>query len=278
LETRLKAIRLIAYDDFEQAKEALIVLLAPKQPQEVQRAAVMALGSFSQPEVAKLLLPGWRTYTPAIRGEVINALLDARSRVPALLNAIEGGLIPANQVPFAKRAALLRSTDAQVKDLATKLFSDVAPGPRKEVIAKYQAALSMKGDASRGQKVFETACSTCHRAGDLGKDVGPNLATIRQWNADQVLSNILDPNREVAPNFVGYTVETRAGRTLDGIIADESASSLTLKRAEGVTETVLRRDIASISGSGLSLMPEGMEAAITVEQMADLIAFLLPPP
>ena len=82
----------------------------------------------------------------------------------------------------------------------------------------------------------------------------------------------------MAPNFVGYTVETRDGRTLDGIITDESAASLTLKRAEGVTETVLRRDIAQISGSGLSLMPEGVESAVTVEQMADLIAFLLPPP
>src|SRR5439155_7374492 len=173
LETRLKAIRLIAYDDFEQAKEALTVLLAPKQPQEVQRAAVMALGSFSQPEVARLLLPGWRTYTPAIRGEVINALLDARSRVPALLNAIEAGLVPANQVPFARRAVLLRSADAQVKELATKLFSDAALAPRNQVILKYQAALSINGDAARGRKVFETACATCHRVGDLGKDVGP---------------------------------------------------------------------------------------------------------
>jgi len=259
-------------------KEALTVLLAPKQPQEIQRAAVMALGSFSRPEVAKLLLSGWRAYTPAIRGKVINALLDSRTRIPALLDAIEAGRIPANQVPFARRAILLRSADAKVKELATKLFNDATLAPRKEVILKYQAALSMKGDASRGQKVFETACATCHRAGDLGKDVGPNLATIRQWNPEQVLSNILDPNREVAPNFVAYTVETKDGRTLDGIIAEESAASLTLKRAEGVTETVLRRDIAQLSGSGLSLMPEGVESAVSIEQMADLIAFLLAPP
>src|SRR5947208_12189262 len=132
-----------------------------------------------------------------------------------------------------------------------ELFGNAAPSPRREVIAKYQTALLMKGDASRGQKVFETACATCHRAGDLGKDVGPNLATIRQWNPEQVLSNILDPNREVAPNFVSYTVETRNGRTLDGIITDESVASVTLKRAEGVTETVFRRDIVPITASGL---------------------------
>ena len=79
------------------------------------------------------------------------------------------------------------------------------------------------------------------------------------------------------PNFIGYSVETKDGRTMSGIIAEESAASLTLKRADGLTETVLRRDIAQLSGSGLSLMPEGLEAAISVEQMADLLAFLLPP-
>jgi putative heme-binding domain-containing protein len=134
----------------------------------------------------------------------------------------------------------------------------------------------MKGDTERGRKIFETVCATCHRAGDIGKDVGPNLATIRGWNPDQVLINILDPNREVAPNFMSYNVETKDGRTLFGLIAEEGAASLTLKRADGAVDTILRNDIASITGSGLSLMPEGVEALVSIEQMADLIAFLLP--
>jgi putative heme-binding domain-containing protein len=278
LDACTNAIRLLTFDDFDRAKATLTALFEAKQPQEVQRAAVAAIGTFTQPETAPLLLANWRTGTPALRSEIVLAMLGGRNRLLPLLQAIQDGVIPANQVPFARRFLLLRSSDPQVKELAMKLFSDAAPGPRKEVIARYQTALSMKGDAARGKKVFEAACATCHRAGDVGKDVGPNLATVRQWSPDQVLINILDPNREVAPNFVSYAVETKDGRTLDGIIADESATSLTLKRAEGVTETLLRRDIAQISGSGLSLMPEGLETAVTVEQMADLIAFLLPSP
>ncbi|HMJ64423.1 MAG TPA: c-type cytochrome, partial [Candidatus Binatia bacterium] len=278
LDARALAIRLLTFDDFDRVKGTLAALLETVQPQEVQRAAVAAIGSFTQKETAPLLLANWHTATPLLRSEIVLAMLGVRSRLLPLLQAIQSGAIPANQVPFARRAILLRSTDADVKELATKLFSDGAPGPRKEVVAQYQTALSIKGDTSRGKKVFETACATCHRAGEFGKDVGPNLATIRQWNPDQVLVGILDPNREVAPNFLAYTLETKDGRTLDGIIAEESAASLTLKRAEGVTETVLRRDIAQLSGSGLSLMPEGLESTITVEQMADLIAFLLSPP
>jgi len=277
LESRVAAVRFLTFDTFDRMSAALAGLLESKQPQEVQRAAVTVMGSFSQPETASALLSKWRASAPSVRSEIVLVMLNGRNRVLPLLQAIESGVIPANQIPFARRATLLRSADPQVKELAAKLFGGASPDARQEVIAKYQAALSMKGDVSRGRKVFETSCATCHRVGDLGKDVGPNLATIRQWSPEQVLINILDPNREVAPNFIGYTVETRDGRTMDGIIADESAASLTLKRADGLADTVLRRDIAQLSGSGLSLMPEGVEAAVTVEQMADLIAFLLTP-
>lgn len=278
LEARVWAIHLLTFDTFDRVSSTLTGFLESKQPQEVQIAAVAAIGSFTQSETGPLLLANWRTATPAVRSEIVLAMLGGRSRLLPLLEAIERGMIPANQIPFAKRAILLRSPDAQLKERVTKLFGDASPGPRKEVVARYQGALSIKGDTARGRKVFESSCATCHRIGDLGKDVGPNLATIRQWSPEQVLINILDPNREVAPNFLSYTVETKHGRTLDGIITAESAASITLKRAEGITETVLRRDFAQLSGSGLSLMPEGLEAAISVEQMADLIAFLLLPP
>jgi putative heme-binding domain-containing protein len=276
-ESRLDAIRLLAFDEFNRVKATLTLLLNPSQPHDIQHAAVTTLRSFNEPDTAPLLLSHWGAATPAIRSEIVLAMLSGSSRVLPLLQAIESGAIPANQVPFAHRAALFRSGNAQVRDLAAKIFGSAAPPSRKAVLSKYEASLSLKGDAARGQKIFETACATCHRAGDLGKEVGPNLATIRQWNPEQILINILDPNREVAPNFLGYTVETKDGRTLDGIIAEESAASLTLKRAEGITETILRGDIDQISGSGLSLMPDGLENVITPEQMADLIAFLLAP-
>jgi putative membrane-bound dehydrogenase-like protein len=274
VDSRARATYLLTYEEFTNAKPALARLLDPTQPQEIQRAAITVLGSFTSPETPPLLLAHWPRQTPAIRADVINAMLGGRNRILPLLQAIERGEIPANQIPFTRRAALLRSTDAKVKELAAKLFSDTAPGARKEVVAKYQAALALQGDTARGRQVFQTACAHCHLAGDLGQDLGPNLATIRQWSPDQILLNILDPNREVSPNFVSYTVETKDGRTLDGIITGESAASLTLKRADGTTETLLHDNITSLTGSGLSLMPEGMESAIDLQQMADLIAFL----
>jgi putative membrane-bound dehydrogenase-like protein len=276
--SRESSIRLLSYDDFGTVKDTFVRLMDGKEPQDIQSAAIKALGSFTAPEAAPLLLANWKTQTPAVRSEVIAAMMSVRTRALPLLQAVESGLVPANQIPFAQRRLLSLNADPKVKALAEKFFSASAPGPRKQVIEKYKPALSTKGDAARGLKVFETTCIACHRAGDVGKqEVGPNLANIRAWNPEQVLINILDPNREVVPNFLAYTVETKDGKSIYGLIAEETAASLTMKRPDGVTESVLRSNVAKIEGAGVSLMPDGLEAAINPEQMADLIAFLLQP-
>jgi putative heme-binding domain-containing protein len=89
------------------------------------------------------------------------------------------------------------------------------------------------------------------------------------------LLNVLDPNREISPNYMNYNILLKNGETASGLIAEETPTSINLKRANNVQETILRRNIESIASSGISLMPEGLEAAIPPQDMADLIAFLL---
>ncbi len=114
----------------------------------------------------------------------------------------------------------------------------------------------------------------CHRKGDEGRDIGPNLATVLSWTPEQLLTNILDPNREVAPNFLLYIVETNDDRILSGIITNETPASVNLKGADGVEQSVPRSEVKSLKSAGISLMPEGVEAAVTPQQMADLMAFI----
>ena len=168
---------------------------------------------------------------------------------------------------------LLNNRDAAIRARAEELFG-AAAGPRKEVLERYGSALELAGSAARGDKVYERECSGCHRLGERGVQVGPNLALIRNRTPQGLLEAVLDPNREVAPAFVSYTLVDDSGRTLTGLVTAETTASITLAREKGVTETILKANIEQMQSSGKSLMPEGLEKTIDPQSMADLLAFL----
>src|SRR5207245_1062258 len=119
------------------------------------------------------------------------------------------------------------------------LFGGLGSTSRRDVIAKYKSALRLPADKERGLQVFQRECSACHRLGDQGSDVGPNLNTVQHRTAEEVLVHILDPNLEVSPEFIEYVVMLKDGRTSSGAIAAETATGLTLRRANNVQETIL---------------------------------------
>jgi putative heme-binding domain-containing protein len=115
------------------------------------------------------------------------------------------------------------------------------------------------GNAARGRELFTSACSTCHRLGEIGTStVGPPLDGMGAHPRAELLTQILDPNREVDPSFWQVNVTTRGGETIAGVIASENAASLTLRNPAGDVE-VRQTDIATRETTRRSLMPEGLE-------------------
>jgi len=162
-----------------------------------------------------------------------------------------------------------------VRVKAKKLLQESLPAERKKVLEQYQAALKVKGDPKKGQEVFRKNCATCHRLSGIGVDVGPSIAdTERTRTADALLVDILNPNAAIDANYINYQVTLKNGKVLTGLITAETAASLTLKRAENQTDTVLRQDVEEVRSTGTSLMPEGLEKTVSVEEMADLLGFL----
>jgi putative membrane-bound dehydrogenase-like protein len=271
---KLVAIKVITGEPLPRSAKYLAPLLNPSQTDELQLAALEALGSYHEPAVAEMLIGAWPKLTPTLRDKATTLLLSRTDRTAKLLDAIETKKILPAQLSVAAKATLGRQKTPALAERIAKLIVDGSSSNRKEVITKYASVISINGDVTRGSKVYEMACMVCHKFADKGNDVGPHLGTIKAWTAEQLVTNILDPNREVSPNFALYIVETNDGRTLAGLIASETAGNLTLKRADGGTDTVLRSEIKSLTSPGISLMPEGLEAAITPQQMADLIAYL----
>jgi putative membrane-bound dehydrogenase-like protein len=148
------------------------------------------------------------------------------------------------------------------------------PASRAKVVEQFQPALKLTGDPVRGRAVFTQLCVTCHKLGDVGHEVGPNLRSVAGHPPEKLLANILDPNADVQPGYFAYHCRLNDGEELYGLISVETANSLTFKLLDGSTRAVLRNEIASLQSTGASLMPAGLEAGMTPQSLADLIAFL----
>jgi putative membrane-bound dehydrogenase-like protein len=271
--TRAGAVRTLRYTDFARAEGVLAELLAPHQPLAVQTEAVLTLAEFENSRVPAILLRGWREMSPRLKATSIEALFSRPAWLDALLQAVEKGLVGRGDIDPARLALLRSYPDSRYRERANRLFLG-APSRRQDVVATYQKALELKGDPLRGKEVFKANCSTCHRLEGVGTQIGAELAAVRDRGLDAVLLNILDPNREVLPQYVSYVLVTKNGRVLTGMIAVETANSLTIRQPDGHEETVLRFQIDELRSTGLSYMPEGLERQIDVPSMADLLAYL----
>lgn len=273
-EQRIDAAQTLAFAMYEKAQESIENLLTQTQPADVQLAALRALGGFGHPKVAETILSHWESMSPTLRSQAIETLFSREAWISTLLDAVEQGDFSPSHLESTRVQMLLSHSDAGIQSRAKALFEGRLQA-RAEVFEKYKAALeSLEGDAARGHGVFKANCMQCHRVGDEGFAVGPDLVTVSQSGAEKILVNVLDPNREVNPQYINYIVETEDWETHTGIIASETAASITLKRANGVEETILRNAIDEIRSDKLSIMPEGLEEAVPPQAMADLIAFL----
>jgi putative heme-binding domain-containing protein len=219
------------------------------------------------------LLQAWTGLSPALRATAAEALFARPAWLSAFLDALEQGTIGRGDLDAARLELLKTYPDSTVQKRAAALFAQGLPR-RQDVVTAYQPALSRPGDRDRGKALFKTHCSTCHRLENVGQQVGADLSAIRDRGLDSVLLNILDPNREVKPQYQSYVLVTAGGRILTGMIVAETANGLTLRRPDGGEETVLRLEIDELKSTGLSFMPEGLEKQVDVAAMADLLAYL----
>lgn len=272
---RLDAIQTLALASFTEVREVFTQLLDPREGREIHLAALGTLGKFGDRDVTTLVLQAWPGLSPQTRGSAAEILLARPERIDALLTAVEAGKFNPNELEPARIDFLRKHRSDALRARALKAFANLKSARRQDVVDAYQPALTLKGDVARGKTLFGKHCATCHRLENLGHEIGPNLAAMQNRGPEAILLNVLDPSREVNPQYVSYVVATRDGRTLTGMITAETATSLTLKRAENQSDVVLRTDIEALRSTGTSLMPDGLEKELNPQALADVIAYLL---
>jgi putative heme-binding domain-containing protein len=131
-----------------------------------------------------------------------------------------------------------------------------------------------RGNPARGANLFAQNCGLCHSLDGVGTPLGPDLGALSDRSAQALLVAILDPNRAINPEYANYLVQTRDGRYLTGVVRDESTGSLRLLSLGGSEVELMRSNVLEIRDLGASMMPTGFESALSVADMADLIAYL----
>jgi len=272
---RLAEARLLAFGPYDLAGPTLAALLAPSVPGDLQIVAARGLAGFTQPDVAEKLLKEWSSYGPSLKREVLDALMARTDSLLQLLAAVEKGTIAPGDLDLARVQQLKAHPVSAVKSKAISLFKSQVNADRAKVVTEYASIVDLKGNVENGKTLFKKNCAACHRVGGEGNDVGaPLIATLPGKSAADLVASVFDPNREVDPRYINYLVSTADGRQIMGIVAVETPTSITLKRAEGLEDTILRTNLEALRSTRLSLMPEGFEKVLSKQDAADLFAYL----
>lgn len=272
---RAVAVEFLGHAGWQSTGTSLLALLEGEQPLELQLAAVRALVTMRQPQVSAELLNESRfdTFRPALRDEILGGLLTNPVQTRGLLAAVEAGQIPPIAIDAFRRRQLTSHSDPEIRGLAQKLFGAVA-GDRAAVYESLKDVVDLQANPANGRLVFKRVCANCHRLDREGFAVGPDLFSIRNQPKAAILLHILVPDQEITEGFTAYTILTRDGRTLTGLIAAETPNSITLRMQQGKEESLLRSDLDEIVAAKVSLMPQGVEKDVTRQEFADLLAYL----
>ena len=201
-------------------------------------------------------------------------LLARPERATAFLHALEAGKIRASVLDTTQVKLLTTYRDAEVRKLATKVLAAQPASSRQQVIDNFAPALTLKGDVAHGKKLYEERCISCHRSSGEGFALGPDMVTVKTTGKEKLLTNILDPNREVRPEFVAYVVETKDDESYIGLVVNETSSSVTVRQAYGKETVIPRANIAKMRSQGQSVMPEGLEDNLKPQDLADLLDYI----
>jgi len=196
------------------------------------------------------------------------ALVESLMKSPALAS-----------IPGTRLRELFKKYPAEVQSAAAKLFEHTDPDETERIsrLASLQVAMQ-GGDAARGEEVFfnlRAACSACHRVAARGERIGPDLTKIGEVrNRRDLLEAIVFPSASLARGYESFSAVTKDGKVHSGLLSRETAAAVYLRTADRIEIRLERGDIDELTPSRTSIMPQGLEKALSPAQLRDVIAYL----
>ena len=241
-------------------------------------ACAQALGNTRLAVVNDLLSPllADDTASDVLRRESVKALAKNEAGAVLLLQHARNGTLP-DSVQLTAATALSQVSWAGLRDEAARLLPLPKAGGDEELPPIAELA-RRRGNASNGRIVYyrgTTACHRCHIVNGEGVGIGPDLSEIGdKLGRDALIEAIIDPNNGIAFGYEAWTVVTRDGGEIFGLVASETADELAVKDLSGIVHRLEKSKIESRVRSDFSLMPAGLQTTMTTGELVDLIEFL----
>lgn len=249
---------------------------------KLQGPALRALAAFDDPETPAAILSGLPSFGPAEKRDAFNTLAARPAYAKDLLTAVGEKKIPSTELTADLIQQLRNLKNAEIEALLAQVWGVAreTTADKKAETAKYRnivrAGGSQPGDAMRGRVVFAKACQQCHVLFDSGGKVGPDLTGSNRGELDYILENIVDPNAVIPNDYRGWIVETKDDRIITGVMKQQTDLAVTVA-TQTETLTIPRDEIQSLQEGQLSMMPEGLLAQLTDQEVRDLVYYLRQP-
>jgi putative membrane-bound dehydrogenase-like protein len=276
---RLRALEALVAARDEKALEAAGAALADgKRPAGFRAGVLAALGRLDDDRVAPVVLARFDRLEGDLKPRAVELLTQRAGWAKALLKAVAEKKVAAGVLNVNQARRLLASRDAELVKLVREHYGTVREErnpAREKVVAQMRRMLERtKGDPERGITVYKKLCAQCHKIHGEGVEVGPDITSNGRSTFEQLLSNVFDPSLVIGAGYQAVTVETVTGRSLTGLLVEDSPARVVLKVQGGKQEVVARKDVERVQVSKLSLMPEDVEKQLGPQEIADLFAFL----
>ena len=213
-----------------------------------------------------------------LRARTTEILLTRRPWALQLLEEIERGNISAKEVGVDQLRLVALHKDKDLDNLVRKHWGNIQGGTPEEKLAEMRRLSNdlraAGGNPVFGRELFKKHCATCHRLFEEGNVLGPDLTHSNRHDRDYLLVSIVDPSAVIRKEFLSYNVQTRDGRFLTGLIAEQGPGSITLLGANNQRTVIARDKIEGIEESPISLMPENLLKELKPQELRDLFSYL----
>ncbi|HVA45789.1 MAG TPA: PVC-type heme-binding CxxCH protein [Pirellulales bacterium] len=256
----------------------LLKLLQATSDDGLRTAALAALEKYDAPEIAATVLTLYPQWTDDVRSVAQSLLASRKGTTLALLEAIDTGKVDATTIPLDVARKLTVHRDPRIAALIARHFGSIEGA----TTAQMQEQIDRLADTIRngpaspytGKKLFTANCAKCHRLFGQGGQIGPDLTSYKRDDVGNMLVNIVNPSAEVREGFETYQVLTDDGRVVSGFLVDRDNQVVVLRGADGQSVSLVQSEIEEMLPQRKSLMPEGVLAKMTEQDVRDLFAYL----